>query len=262
MKVIGHRGAAGLALENTLPSIELARLLGVDAIEFDVRMTKDHHLVLCHDATLDRVSDSSARIRDLSLRQLKKVKLRDGESRVPSLKEALSAVDGTPVIIELKENGCEQELLKVIAKFPSLDITIASFKLEVLSLLREMRPDLKLYANEHTRPTEIIHIAKRLKLDGVGLNFWLLNPLTYHLAKKETLNIFVYTVNNRFLGKFIGWLYPRIAICSDYPEQFLKQPYPIVRTIAKVRDGNNSHKHKRSYRKSKGYESKIRKNSL
>ena len=59
MKIIGHRGAAGLALENTLPGIELARLLGVDAIEIDVRKTKDNQLILCHDADLKRVAGVS-----------------------------------------------------------------------------------------------------------------------------------------------------------------------------------------------------------
>ncbi len=62
MKIIGHRGVAGLALENTLPGLELARLLGVDAIEFDVRMTNDEHIVLCHDNSLSRVADSSEKL--------------------------------------------------------------------------------------------------------------------------------------------------------------------------------------------------------
>ena len=71
MKIIGHRGAAGLALENTLPSLELARLLGVHAIEFDVRKTKDNRLVLCHDADLSDISNSDAKVRSLNYKKKK-----------------------------------------------------------------------------------------------------------------------------------------------------------------------------------------------
>jgi glycerophosphoryl diester phosphodiesterase len=240
MKIIGHRGAAGLALENTLPSIELARLLGVDAIEFDVRMTKDRQLVLCHDATLDRISDSGDRVRNLTLKELKKIVLRDGESRMPSLQEALKVVGSVPVILDLKEAGCEKELLKVIDELPKLDISIVSLKHESLAILRKMRPGLKLYGSEFTKPTEIIHIAKRLKLHGVALNFWILNPLSYYLVKRAGLDVFVFTVNTRILGSFVKLLYPRVSICSDHPERFLKHPYPVVQTIRKIRNNRGN----------------------
>ena len=53
IKVIGHRGCAGLAPENTLISFQKAIDLGVDGVEFDVHLTKDHHVVVHHDITLN-----------------------------------------------------------------------------------------------------------------------------------------------------------------------------------------------------------------
>ena len=229
MKIIGHRGAAGLALENTLPSLELARLLGVDAIEFDVRRTKDNRLVLSHDADLGDVSENDVKVHELTLRELQKIVLNDEQSRTPSLREALRMTGDIPVLIELKEAGCAELLLEELKDFPDIDVTVVSFKLDELAHLRKLRPKLRLYGLERTKPFDIIQYARELNLDGVGLNFWLLNPLTYWLAKRYSLDIFVYTVNSRLLGNFIGLLYPDVAVCTNHPEWFIKHPYLKLR---------------------------------
>ncbi len=239
MKIIGHRGAAGLALENTLPGIELARLLGVDSIEMDVRKTKDGKLVLCHDADLSRVSRRSAKIGNRTLGELQAITLNDGQSTVPTLEEALSIAGSIPVIIELKEEGCADELIKVLAKFPDVNTSIASFKLGQLAELRVKLPGAFLVGLERTKPFDIIQFARNLKLDGVGLNFWLLNPLTYFLVKRSGLSLYVFTVNNRFVGKMIALLYPDAAICTDHPEWFIKHPWLRLRQNSKIWDGRH-----------------------
>jgi glycerophosphoryl diester phosphodiesterase len=229
MKIIGHRGAAGLALENTLPSLELARLLGVSAIEFDVRKTKDNRLVLCHDSDLGDISKKEVKVKDAKLKDLQKITLNDEQSVVPSLHEALRMCGTTPVMIELKETGCSELLLQELKSFPDLDVSVLSFKLDELAYLRRLAPKMKLYGLERTKPFDIIQFARELHLDGVGLNFWLLNPMTYWLAKRYKLSMFVYTVNNRLLGKFIGFLYPDVAVCTNHPEFFIKHPYLRLR---------------------------------
>ena len=67
--VIGHRGAAGHAPENTLSSFSLAIEMGADAVEFDIHQTADNRIVVIHDEALDRTTDgegagSVSRIRD------------------------------------------------------------------------------------------------------------------------------------------------------------------------------------------------------
>jgi len=59
MIIMGHRGAAGLEPENTLLSIERAMEIGVDAVEIDVRLSKDKELVVIHDATVDRTTNGT-----------------------------------------------------------------------------------------------------------------------------------------------------------------------------------------------------------
>ncbi len=235
MRIIGHRGAAGLALENTLPGLELARLLGVDAIEFDVRMTKDERLVVAHDSDLERISGISAKISDLSLEELQNITLNDGESKVPTLEEALDMSGKIPVIIELKQSGCARQLVDLIDLSPSQDITVASFKLNELTDLRNRRPSLKLVGLERTKPFDIIQFARQRNLNGVGLNFWLLNPLTYFLIKRSNLSIYVYTVNNRLLGRAIAVLYPQAGICTDHPEWFIKHPWLKLRRSSRTK---------------------------
>ncbi len=239
MKIIGHRGAAGLALENTLPSFELAKLIGVDSIELDVHKTKDNHLVVIHDADLRRVAPNlkNTQVRRLSLKELKKITLRDNQSTIPTLEEVLTSTQDTPLYIELKAEGCTDDLIKILNKYKINKVTIASFKLNELSILRKLRPDLRLFGLERTKPIDIIHYARTLKLDGIGLNFWLLNPLTYLLARRANLGMYVYTVNNRFIGKLIHLIYPKVEVCTDHPEYFVKHPYPIVESIEKAKSG-------------------------
>jgi glycerophosphoryl diester phosphodiesterase len=222
MRIIGHRGAAGLELENTIASLKKALEVGVSGVEFDIRLTADRQLVLCHDDDLSRVSNSSAKICELTLNDLKQVDLNNGE-RIPTLAEALAVTGSTWTIIEAKVMGCAKELLEVLDNFPDANVTVASFKHGLAAELEVLRPSLSVFLAEKTRPTEILRMIRHAKADGMDLNAWLLNPLTYWLARRRNLDIMVYTINNRFVASFINTLYPGVAICTDHPERFVKR---------------------------------------
>lgn len=221
MKIIGHRGAAGSELENTLASLQQAVNLGVYAVEFDVRRTKDGHLVVCHDADLNRIAHDRRKINQLTLKALQNIPLLTS-SQVPTLAEAMEVIGSKRAVIELKDSGCAAELVEVLKEFPKSNVSIVSFKHDELHHLRELSPKMTLYALERTKPFDIIHLAKRFKLNGVGLNYWLLNPLTYWLCKRAGLDIYVYTVDSPFLARFINKFYPNVGLCTNYPERFLK----------------------------------------
>lgn len=222
MKVIGHRGAAGLELENTLASLRRAKDLGVDGIEFDVRLTSDRQLVLCHDADLSRVSAYRTRIDSVTLAELKAVKLHNGET-VPTLDEALTCVGHTWAIIEVKVDDCLDELLEVIDRYPDARLTVASFDHRFATALEKRRPDVSVYLAEKTRMTEIIQMVQQARADGMDLNAWLLNPLTYWLAKRHKLDVMVFTINHPLIARFIRALYPDVFICTDYPDRLLQR---------------------------------------
>jgi glycerophosphoryl diester phosphodiesterase len=71
--VIGHRGAAAHFPENTVASFDHAVSLGVDAIEFDLRVSRDGVVVVIHDPTIDRTTDGTGAVADLTLAELKKL---------------------------------------------------------------------------------------------------------------------------------------------------------------------------------------------
>jgi len=69
--VVAHRGASGHRPEHTLAAYELALEQGADGLECDVRLTADHELVCVHDRTIDRTSDGSGVVSELTLAQLR-----------------------------------------------------------------------------------------------------------------------------------------------------------------------------------------------
>lgn len=222
MRIIGHRGASGLELENTAASLRRALELGVDGVEFDVRVTRDRRLVLCHDKDLSRVSESSAKIADLSLAELRKIPLDNGET-ICTLEEALEILKDTWALIEPKDGDVAAELLAAIDNAPGERITVTTFNHALGAELEELRPRLSVYLAEHFKPMEVLHFIRWAKADGLTLNAWLLNPLTYWTAHRRGLKLMVYTVNWPFRAWFIKRLYPDVALCTDHPERFIKR---------------------------------------
>jgi glycerophosphoryl diester phosphodiesterase len=220
MKIIGHRGAAGLALENSRASLLAAIDQGVDIIEFDVRLTADDHLVVIHDKKTGRVSEEKLIVRQQTLEAIRESSLGNGES-IMSLDEALDTIGSMPVIIELKDENSVDELLLVLERHPDANPYIASFLQHELRKVRRALPDIPVFVLDHYAPIDIIHTAHNMRAAGIGLNKWLMNPLTYHMAKHYHLQMYVYTVNNMWLALFLHTLYPDVHLCSDRPEKLL-----------------------------------------
>lgn len=223
-EIIGHRGAAGSELENTLPSFQRAVELGVKTIEFDVHVTQDRTFVVCHDDSLLRVAGTHKRIKDLSYAELRGIRLRNG-SHVPLLEEVLQFArqKDLSVIVEVKIRKELEALCELLDTYPDLDITVASFKHDALAAIRKLRPHYRLYLASSHHPVEVLQDARAIKAQGIDLNYKLLNPLTYWLAKRWGIDIMVYTVNSTFVRKCISFLYPDVAICTDFPERFIPQ---------------------------------------
>ncbi len=101
-KVIAHRGASADAPENTLAAFQLALDCGADGIELDVMLSKDEQLAVIHDDTIDRTTNGSGRVRDLTLSELQSFDA-GGRQKIPSLNEVFDQFGGKFLInIELK----------------------------------------------------------------------------------------------------------------------------------------------------------------
>ncbi len=220
MKIIGHRGVPSLELENTAASIKKAIELGVPMIEFDVHITRDRRVVLSHDASLGKLGGGDFLIADTTYAELQKHPLRNGEP-VPLLSTVMEIVGPTPVIIEIKVLGAVQLVLDVIDAFPAAQVSIASPIYSQIAELKQLRPHLPGYIRVVTNPFDGFYTAKGIGADGLDLNFWLLNPLTYFMCRHSNMQLMVYTVNFRLLVRFIHLLYPKAMICTNYPQYYV-----------------------------------------
>lgn len=112
--VFGHRGAGHNEPENTLRAIRWALKYEIDGIEVDLRLTKDKHVVLIHDESVDRTTDGTGFVKDLTLNEVKKLDAGMGE-KIPTLKEAASLLHGRiKAIIHVKDEEAEEVALKIL----------------------------------------------------------------------------------------------------------------------------------------------------
>jgi glycerophosphoryl diester phosphodiesterase len=153
--VMAHRGCAARYPENTLLGFRKALELGVEIVEFDVRLSRDKVPVVIHDAKLDRTTDATGPVGDRTLAELKAVDagVRKGEAfrgeRIPTLAEVLDLMETHPSVIlnvEIKERTEENADLTLAAlaqrnMLPRCVFTC--FDGRILRHLKERRPDIK-----------------------------------------------------------------------------------------------------------------------
>jgi glycerophosphoryl diester phosphodiesterase len=156
--VIGHRGAAGAAPENTLASIKKARELGASWVEFDVKLTKDGQAILFHDDRLERTTDGQGAVAATTLAAIRRL---DGGGwfgpafrgePVPTFEEALVLCTelGLGINVEIKpcpgrEAQTAQGTMAVLLRLWPKDLPaplVSSLAPICLRVARELAPEL------------------------------------------------------------------------------------------------------------------------
>ena len=198
MLKIGHRGAKAYAPENTLTSFRKALELGVDMVEFDIRLTRDFYPVVVHDTQLSRLAKKFRRISHLNLRELKKIRLK-GQERIPTLSEVLNVIDSrVGMDIELKVRGSAQIVVATLREHhvDFKNVMISSNFATELKVAEGMEPQIT---------TALVFRS------GNSLSFWLVLdflavlflPITMHyiswLVKKANANYL--NINHHLLNK-------------------------------------------------------------
>lgn len=144
--ILGHRGAPGNALENTLESFASARRQGANGIELDLQLSRDGTLFVFHDWTLERLAGDPRSVEALAAEELRGVRL--GTEAIPTLEETLASVPAEfPLNIELKRRHASLKLLasaltRTLGDRPQ--VLISSFDWELLAAVRVLSPDLPL----------------------------------------------------------------------------------------------------------------------
>ncbi len=234
MKIIGHRGARGTELENSLASIRAALDLNIDGIEFDIHHTKDNVFVVMHDPTTKRVATENVRIQNVTFAKLRTIHLNNGQS-IPSLQEVLAIAGNQLLYIDIKDAGSAEPLLQLLHKHPEANIVFVSRLPEELRLIRTQLPTAITYIyflkaeNPLPHPLRMVRTAQDIRATGLALDKLIINPLTYWVARKRGLRIYVYSVGSRALAHVLLWLYPTIDLMTSHPER-LNQKFKLDRS--------------------------------
>lgn len=217
IEIVGHRGASFDAPENTMSAIRLAWDQQADAVEFDVWLSKDGHIVLHHDKDTKKTAGVEKRVDAQSLAELQRLDFGAWKSpkyageRIALLPEALASIpQGKRVFIEIK-CGPEivPELTRILneARRPAQETAIISFSQEVCSACVRAYPELQVYwivslkLDESTgqwnhSAEELIATAKKLGVQGLDLQACdLITPSFSKQIRDADLQLYVWTVN-------------------------------------------------------------------
>jgi glycerophosphoryl diester phosphodiesterase len=154
--LVGHRGDPARHAENSIPGFLSALEAGVEVVEFDVRLTADGSPVVLHDAALDRTTSAWGYVHRLTLQELRGVRLGGGRATLPTLSEALVAIDaaGGGIDVEIKnvpgdpayEATAERALEATLAALDDArfggPVLISSFNPATVLRCRELAPGL------------------------------------------------------------------------------------------------------------------------
>ena len=194
---IGHRGARAYAPENTLVSFKKAIQLGANAIELDIRQTKDKKLIVFHDENTKRLTGKDALVKDLRLKEIKQLDI--NRTKIPTLEEALDFLKNKvrKILIELKEIGFEKKVLNLI-KERKLDnkAIIISFHKNALKNFRKFNKNIETGFLYVKNPNPI-KTARELKVQYLLPLYRFIHTADVEKAHENGLKIIVWTINTR-----------------------------------------------------------------
>lgn len=227
MLVIGHRGAAGLAPENTMESLRAGVAAGVDILEFDIRLTKDAIPVVIHNATTTKTHNTRIFV---SRHTLKELQAMEFFPSIPTLQEVLDEFYGTILLnIELKSKGSAKvvmELLRsryITKKKDWQNVFLSSFRARELLRAREMSSAVPLALLHDQNPFLFIAYERKLHLSAVGFHRLYVNRLAVEIAHRTGLFCYAYTVDRPYTAYILGSQSGIDGIVSNRPDIILDE---------------------------------------
>lgn len=237
--IIGHRGAAAFAPENTIESFALAHDFGCRAVEFDVVLSADGEPFLFHDETLNRTTNAAGAVGLASSKYLKTLDAgswfskKFHDTRIPTLRETLNWLLARQMTanVEIKPTlGTTEATVKAVLsdlndiwpKHTPLPL-VSSFDVHALHLCREQHATLPLaFLLKRWQPDEI-KMAETLGCVAINISRTAINPSRVQALKQKGFMVYVYTVNHQSLiSMYSSWGVD--GVFSDYPRWVWKQP--------------------------------------
>jgi glycerophosphoryl diester phosphodiesterase len=235
-RVIGHRGAAGHAPENTIASLKVAASLGARWVEFDVKLAGGGEPILFHDETLERTTDGKGKVAETPLARLKELdagtwyQARYGGERIPTLEEALVALArfGLGANVEIKPcPGRERETGETVARalrarwpgrLPAP--LVSSFHMGALAQAGAAAPEFPRALLFREVPENWRALAEETGATSIHGNWQFLDRARVAGLRGAGYAVRAYTVNDvRSAAHLFSWGVE--SVFSDYPERIL-----------------------------------------
>jgi glycerophosphoryl diester phosphodiesterase len=215
--IIGHRGAAGLVAENTLPSFQRAIDCGVGAVELDVYAVEGELLVI-HDDTLERTTDGSGNVIDQPLATLRRLDAGGGWP-IPLLAEVVAILPhAIGINIELKGPDTAAPVAEFLSRQPLAEVLVSSFDHAELGRFRDLAPTVPVAPLFSRWNDDAWQIAASMHAWSINLSRRIATPERLARARAAGLRALVYTVNNLAEArKLIGL--GATGIFTDYPDR-------------------------------------------
>ncbi|MEH6403406.1 MAG: glycerophosphodiester phosphodiesterase family protein [Sneathiella sp.] len=234
-KIIGHRGARGLAPENTLSSFKAAANAGTKSIEIDVMVTQDNNTVIHHDMDVRRCTNGKGPVLMKSLEQVRALDAGSWFSqhytgeKIPTLSEALLSMKQLDMSLNLEikpTDGWQIPTAEIVGRQLQIElqenfpILLSSFNIEALNAVGKFVPNVPLgYLTEAVPPDW----EKRLNEVGAASFHCQGEFVTEDIVKavqQAGFKFLVYTVNDpEYAKQLLSWNVD--AIITDYPDRLL-----------------------------------------
>lgn len=235
-KVIGHRGAAGHAPENTIVSLKSAAALGARWVEFDVKLASGGEPILFHDDTFDRTTDGKGKVAETPLAELrdfdagKWYQARFAGERIPTLDEAMVVLArlGLGANVEIKPcPGRERETGETVAqalksrwpgRLPAP--LVSSFNFESLAAAASVAPEFPRALLFREVPESWRARAEELGATSIHCNHMFLDRNRVASMRGAGYAVRAYTVNDvRSAVQLFSWGVD--SVFTDYPDRIL-----------------------------------------
>jgi glycerophosphoryl diester phosphodiesterase len=192
----GHRGVMGVEPENTLRSFLRAERAGLDGIELDLHLSKDGELVVMHDETVDRTTDGTGAVADLTAAELHALDAGKGE-HVPLFGEVLDAVgDDLPVQAEIKDVRAARVLARVLRERGLTErVQVLSFHDEALREAARELPGITTVLVGHGPEPDLAPRAIAVGARLVSLDMRLVNISAVDRCHEAGIDVMAWSVN-------------------------------------------------------------------
>jgi glycerophosphoryl diester phosphodiesterase len=232
--ILGHRGASGTAPENTKAAFNQALQVGADGVELDVHLTKDKKLVVIHDERVDRTTDGIGYIKDLTLKEIKKLDAgsyfspKYAGERILTLEEGLELTQSSNLInieiknIIIKYKYIEREVVNIIKKMNlESKVICSSFNHYSIALIKQLSPDIKtglLYVSTLYQPWAY---AESIGADAIHPQYYSVSSEIVNACHKNNIRVNVWSVDDKSAIKQM--ISNQVdTIITNYPEIALK----------------------------------------